>query len=268
MGKIVLMESHPLLRLGLWQILNKLDGTWEIVEMETSDVSSVDPSTVGVDFLIYGMPLDEESGWAPLADIDRRLRPKRILLLADGLPPPPLVQGLSSVPVYGYVMKSVSVEILEAAIRLVMAGGQCFPGSQVQQPPPDASGTTRSSSVATFPAPPGMAPGGSDMVRTAVMAEGAQLLHLTPRQYEVLVLLARGHPIKTISRMLNISVATAKTHACTLYQRLQVRNKGEAVYAALQRGATLEWHDAGAESPRVSSLSHKQARSGSASASG
>ncbi|MOA42522.1 hypothetical protein D3C78_1645760 [compost metagenome] len=59
----------------------------------------------------------------------------------------------------------------------------------------------------------------------------------------MLVLLARGYPIKTVSRMLNISVATAKTHACTLYQRLHVKNKGEAVYAALQRGATLEWHE-------------------------
>ena len=55
------------------------------------------------------------------------------------------------------------------------------------------------------------------------------------------MLLARGYPIKTVSRVLNISVATAKTHACTLYQRLQVRNKGEAVYVALQRGATLNW---------------------------
>jgi DNA-binding NarL/FixJ family response regulator len=75
------------------------------------------------------------------------------------------------------------------------------------------------------------------------VSAGAQLLQITPRQYEVLVLLARGYPIKTVSRMLNISVATAKTHACTLYQRLHVKNKGEAVYAALQRGATLEWHE-------------------------
>ncbi|MFX5622822.1 hypothetical protein ABTE00_21945, partial [Acinetobacter baumannii] len=46
---------------------------------------------------------------------------------------------------------------------------------------------------------------------------------------------------KTVSRVLNISVATAKTHACTLYHRLQVRNKGEAVYEALRRGAKLNW---------------------------
>ncbi len=79
----------------------------------------------------------------------------------------------------------------------------------------------------------------------------AEMLQITPRQYEVLVLLARGHPIKTVSRMLNISVATVKSHACTLYQRLKVRNKGEAVYAALQRGASLEWVSGDEATPRM-----------------
>ncbi|SUV88334.1 transposase [Bordetella pertussis] len=60
---------------------------------------------------------------------------------------------------------------------------------------------------------------------TMPISTGAQLLQITPRQYEVLVLLARGYPIKTVSRMLNISVATAKTHACTLYQRLHVKTR-------------------------------------------
>ncbi|MGT2428959.1 LuxR C-terminal-related transcriptional regulator [Cupriavidus basilensis] len=43
--------------------------------------------------------------------------------------------------------------------------------------------------------------------------EEAQILGLTPRQYEVLVLLARGHPLKVISRELNISVPTVKPRA-------------------------------------------------------
>ena len=30
MAKMVLIEAHPLLRLGLWQILSKLDDVWEI----------------------------------------------------------------------------------------------------------------------------------------------------------------------------------------------------------------------------------------------
>lgn len=67
------------------------------------------------------------------------------------------------------------------------------------------------------------------------------MLGLTPRQYEVLVLLAKGYPIKTVGRQLNISVATAKAHTESLYQRLDVRNRNAAVYAAIAKGATLGW---------------------------
>ena len=44
-------------------------------------------------------------------------------------------QGLPGASVYGCLMKTASVEILEAAIRLVMAGGQCFPSEQALQAP-------------------------------------------------------------------------------------------------------------------------------------
>ncbi|WP_298014266.1 LuxR C-terminal-related transcriptional regulator [uncultured Castellaniella sp.] len=67
----------------------------------------------------------------------------------------------------------------------------------------------------------------------------ARMLRLTPRQYEVLVLLAKGYPLKKISRELNISVATAKTHTEALYQRLSVNSSNAAVYAAISKGATL-----------------------------
>ncbi|WP_299451771.1 response regulator transcription factor [uncultured Pigmentiphaga sp.] len=241
MGKIVLMESHPLLRLGLWQIVKKLGEPWEIVELDYDALAKGESPAIGVDLLIYGVSSGAGSDRQYLTEIHKTLQPKRILLLADALPLPPSFSNLSGLPVSGCVMKTVSVEILEAAIRLVIAGGQCFPGKQLQapdsyfRPAADQAGGVLSSN--------GLKPAGSNGKPNEIsIAEGAQLLQLTPRQYEVLVLLARGHPIKTISRMLNISVATTKTHACTLYQRLHVRNKGEAVYTALKRGATLEWH--------------------------
>src|SRR5690606_37403464 len=61
-------------------------------------------------------------------------------------------------------------------------------------------------------------------------------LRITPRQYDVLTLLARGHAMKTIARMLNISPSTAKCHAASLYRQLNARTKGEADYAARQLG--------------------------------
>ena len=78
-----------------------------------------------------------------------------------------------------------------------------------------------------------------------------ELLGLTPRQYEVLVLLARGYPMKTVGRCLNISVATAKAHTETLYQRLDVHNRNAAVYAAVSRGAKLGWECMGAQEDTV-----------------
>ncbi|WP_144389467.1 hypothetical protein [Pigmentiphaga sp. NML080357] len=112
------MESHPLLRLGLWQIVNKLGELWEIVELDYDDISKADPAAIGVDLLIYGVSSAMDSDWHLLMEIHKTLRPKRILLLTDVLPLPGGLHNLAGVPVSGCVMKTVSVEILEAAIRL------------------------------------------------------------------------------------------------------------------------------------------------------
>ncbi|ARP91412.1 helix-turn-helix transcriptional regulator [Bordetella genomosp. 9] len=250
MSKMVLIEAHPLLRLGLRQILGKVEGVWEIVGLDLANLDEAAEQNRGAELLIFGLPIETETGWQALADVRRVLAPKRILLLVDNMP----MQALSRLPegsIHGCLMKTASIEVLEAAIRLVMAGGQCFPSGQMAQAASTAE--TPAPAVHHMPAASAMAPASDADHRTAPapksampITAGAQLLKITPRQYEVLVLLSRGYPIKTVSRMLNISVATAKTHACTLYQRLQVKNKGEAVYTALQRGATLDWDAGGA----------------------
>jgi DNA-binding NarL/FixJ family response regulator len=248
MSKMVLIEAHPLLRLGLRQILGKVEGVWEIVGLDLANLDGAAEQNCGAELLIFGLPIETETGWQALADVRRVLAPKRILLLVDTMP----MQALSRLPegsIHGCLMKTASIEVLEAAIRLVMAGGQCFPSGQLAHAPTMADTHVATSTVQT-PAHAILAHGDVDQGGSPKMAmpvtAGAQLLKITPRQYEVLVLLSRGYPIKTVSRMLNISVATAKTHACTLYQRLQVKNKGEAVYTALQRGATLDWDSGGA----------------------
>ncbi len=78
----------------------------------------------------------------------------------------------------------------------------------------------------------------------AVAEEEARRLDLTLRQYQILVLLSMGYQQKVISRMLDISLATVKSHSAQLYQRLGARNKAEAIYAARQRRAHLVWPDA------------------------
>lgn len=278
----LLIEEHPLLRLGLLQMLENIQDSGRVMAVAPADVVRLDTAHRNADLLVFGMPADTVAGWAQLEHARDLLAPQRILVLADSLPlyAP---SADSARGICGCLPKSASLAVIEAAIRLAVSGvqGLLFTG---EPGAPAASrsalpATTSLASAAPLPLtttlqtdPHALAACASTpraALRGAAAAAGlqaarapasagpasrsegasadepsydeAEMLKITPRQYEVLVLLARGYPIKTVSRMLNISVATVKSHACTLYQRLKVRNKGEAVYAALQRGATLDW---------------------------
>jgi len=52
---------------------------------------------------------------------------------------------------------------------------------------------------------------------------------LSPREWEVLELLARGYSYKEISSALEISIPTVNTHLHRTYEKLHVRSRGEAV---------------------------------------
>jgi len=276
----LLIEEHPLLRLGLLQMLETIQEFGHVLAMSPADVVRLEVPHRNAELLVFGMPADQAAGWAQLELAREHLAPQRILVLADALPLH-VPNADAARGICGCLPKSASLPVIEAAIRLAISSvqGLMFAGeigatpsasrpampvaqslasaaplplsSATQQETllPSACASAMRATVAVRDLTslrPGQ-PMSSPVAAARPLAEEepsydeAEMLQITPRQYEVLVLLARGYPIKTVSRMLNISVATVKSHACTLYQRLKVRNKGEAVYAALQRGATLEW---------------------------
>ena len=66
-------------------------------------------------------------------------------------------------------------------------------------------------------------------------ALGGQNL-LSERELEVLRLIAKGAPNKEIAATLSISESTAKTHVANIFQKLDVKDRTEAVTQAMQRG--------------------------------
>ncbi|QRQ84507.1 helix-turn-helix transcriptional regulator [Cupriavidus oxalaticus] len=281
----LLIEEHPLLRLGLLQMLENIQESAQVAAIAPADIARLDSRHHRADLLVFGMPAEPGPGWVQLEQAQAVLQPQRVLILADVLPlhvpNPESARG-----VCGCLPKTASLAVIEAAIRLAISGVQGLLFSAETGTTPSASRSAMPAvqslaSAAPLPLPANLPTDSLSLASCASVQRGtpraavavrdltdlrpgqplpapaaasavpiaeeepsygeAEMLKITPRQYEVLVLLARGYPIKTVSRMLNISVATVKSHACTLYQRLKVRNKGEAVYAALQRGATLEW---------------------------
>lgn len=59
---------------------------------------------------------------------------------------------------------------------------------------------------------------------------------LTPRETEVLNLLARGFSYGEIADILHVSAQTIGTHVKNLYRKLEVRSRSEAVFEANSRG--------------------------------
>jgi DNA-binding NarL/FixJ family response regulator len=66
--------------------------------------------------------------------------------------------------------------------------------------------------------------------------EGNDVEPLTPREREVLDLLAEGFPNKEIASRLGISDQTAKFHVASICGKLSASNRTEAVRIALRRG--------------------------------
>jgi len=59
---------------------------------------------------------------------------------------------------------------------------------------------------------------------------------LTPREKELVILLAQGEANKQIASILGVSEETVKTHVRNILGKLQVRDRTEAVTVALRRG--------------------------------
>jgi DNA-binding NarL/FixJ family response regulator len=65
-------------------------------------------------------------------------------------------------------------------------------------------------------------------------ATPAQMARLTPREREVLILLAQGLTNANVAGKLSISEATVRTHLAHVMGKLEVREKAQAVIAAYQ----------------------------------
>jgi len=61
-------------------------------------------------------------------------------------------------------------------------------------------------------------------------------ISLTPREVEVLGLIAKGFTNNEVSRLLNISTQTVPVHVRNIYFKLQAKNRSEAAYEAVRLG--------------------------------
>ena len=108
----------------------------------------------------------------------------------------------------GFVPKSSSNELMLSALRVVLAGGRYLPADVLARP-----------QAAVRPAPASL-----------------DALGLTPRQLDVLRLIAAGKPNKLICDELGLAERTVKAHVTEVLRALGVSSRTQAALAAARLG--------------------------------
>jgi DNA-binding NarL/FixJ family response regulator len=206
---IMLADPHVLFRAGMRQLLSSLGSTVEVAEVGQGEALLPAIERAGrVDLLLLDPSSPNMGGLGTVQEI-RATYPDIPVIIVSGSEDRTAIDRALSLGVRGYVTKTTPSELTVAALRLVLSGGTYVP--------------------ATFFAPQALQP---DSASAATLASA----DLTPRQREVLELLARGCPNKEIAQRLGMAVGTVKIHMTAILRALDVKNRTQAVLSAMQMG--------------------------------
>ncbi|MEH1890084.1 response regulator transcription factor [Nostoc sp.] len=205
MIKVLLVDDQGLIRQGL-RVLLELEPDLEIVgEAENGEqainlVAKFQPDVVLLDIR---MPIMD--GVAATREIQKRFAKTKILVLTT-FDDDEYVSAALQNGAMGYLLKDTPSEELAVAIRAVYKGyTQLGPGIVKKL-------LTQFSHVALTQSPP----------------VPSSLAELTPREKEVLQLIATGASNREIAQQLYISEGTVKNHVTNILNRLNLRDRTQA----------------------------------------
>lgn len=205
--RVILADDHRLVRAGIRSLLERLPDL-EVVA-EASDgreaiqlIAKHQPHVVLMDI---AMPV--LNGLEATRCVAKDFPTVRVVILSIYSDEEHVYQALRA-GAAGYLLKGAAIHELEVAIRAV-AQGETYLSPPVSKPLIDA------------------------YVRRT---HAGHPENLSPRQSEVLQLIARGKTTKEVALALNISVKTVETHRAALMKRIGVRDVAGLVRYAIKIG--------------------------------
>jgi DNA-binding NarL/FixJ family response regulator len=209
MGKprIILADDHTLLRQGLALLLPK---DMELVASVSNGNELLEAARrLRPDLIVADLTMPELGGVEALRTLRSEGINARFVVLTVHVDPTLAAEALRA-GAMGYVVKQAAGEELQQALRLALAGrtylSPLLSDEAVRQL---ADGTP--------------SPGDT----------------LTPRQREVLRLLAEGRRVKEIAVQLGLSVRTVETHKYEVMHQLELDNTVDLVKFAIRRGIVI-----------------------------
>ena len=197
--RVVLVDDHELFLSGVRaelgervEIVGEADSVADAVQL----IKELDPDVVLLD-----VHLGDGSGDAVIVQVAPERPAVKFLALSVSDAPEDVIAVIRA-GARGYVTKTISADELATAVERVASGDAVF-----------------SPKLAGFVL---------DAFRSGERVGGdAELEELTPREREVLQLIARGYMYKEVAARLNVSVKTIESHVSSVLRKLQLSTRHE-----------------------------------------
>lgn len=210
MIRVLLADDHEIVRLGLRAVLEDAEDITVVGEVATAEAAISAAQAGGIDVILmdlrFGAGVEGTkvtSGAEATARIKESMTSPPKVLVVTNYDTDADILGAIEAGAEGYMLKDSEPTELLAAVRSAAEGDSALS--------------------------PGVADRLMARVRTPRMS-------LTPRELEVLSLVAGGSSNREIGQELMLSEATVKSHLVHIYDKLGVRSRTSAVAAAREQG--------------------------------
>jgi DNA-binding NarL/FixJ family response regulator len=210
MIRILLADDHALVRRGVRLILDNEPGLTVVAEAGDGAEAVELARRTQFDLAVLDVSMPRMTGLQAARELSRRREPPHVLMLSMYDNEQYFFAALKA-GACGYVLKSVAdQDLVEACHAAVRGESFLYPG-------------VTSTLIRDY----------LERVRRGERVPGQVL---TPREDEVVKLIAEGHSSKQIAAALTISVKTVERHRANILQRLGMRDRTELTRYAIRAG--------------------------------
>jgi DNA-binding NarL/FixJ family response regulator len=207
MIRVLIADDHGIVRSGLRMLIDR-QADMEVVAEADDGVAALESSqAVQPDVAVLDVSMPRMTGLQAAREIRSHVPGTRVLLLSMHDDERYFLEGLAS-GASGYVLKRAADTDLIGAVRTV-AGGRTFLSSDAQRELMDE------------------------------WVEGGRAEPddpLTPRELEVVKLIAEAYTNRQIAETLKVSEKTVESHRANVLSKLEMRDRVELVRYAIRRG--------------------------------
>lgn len=206
--RVFLIDDHAVLRQSLRLLIDAEPDMRVVGESGVARGATARIRDARADVLVLDISMPDMPGNMTAAEVRAELPPLKIIALTRH-GETAYVRQMMQAGATGYVLKQTPASVLIEAIRTVASGGMFVD--------------------------PAVAPKVASSTRASV-AGGSDSSLLTPREQEVVTMVAYGHTNKEIAGILGITVKTVEAHKANLMQKLGITSRAELVRFALAQG--------------------------------